>query len=350
MTDNQATQKRFRTLTGLPSGTLHTGTRNSITDVAGVAVGHTTRLEADDIRTGVTAILPHSTSLFRQKVPAAVHTINGFGKAVGFEQIRELGTLETPILLTNTLCVGRVADACISYLLPDHPELWSVNPLVGECNDSYLNAIQKRVITEADVLNAINSASETVIEGCVGAGTGTVCYGFKGGIGTASRLADSYTVGALVQTNFGARQDLRILGVPIGHYIPDDSALDDPGGSVMIILATDAPLTARQLGRLAHRATFGLARTGTICDHGSGDFVVAFSTAYQLAGESQSIERLPDQALTPLFRAVVESVEESIYNALVAAETITGRDGNTLYALPHDHLLHYLKTHQVSAS
>lgn len=333
---------RFRDLTGLTPGHLPAGRRNSITDVAGVRVGHTTRIEGEDIRTGVSAILPHGDNLYEQKVPAAVHTINGFGKATGFEQVRALGTLETPILLTNTLCVGRVADACISHLLPDNPSLWSVNPLVGECNDSFLNAIQKRVITEQDVFSAIEAADEEVVEGCVGAGTGTVCYGFKGGIGTASRMADDYSVGVLVQTNFGIRKDLHIMGVPIGRYTAQADDAEAPGGSIMIIIATDAPLTARQLGRLTGRGAFGLGRTGTICDHGSGDFVVAFSTAYRRGTASNNITLLPDEALTPLFRAVVEGIEEAIYNALVAATTLTGRDGNTLYALPHDRVLHLL--------
>lgn len=321
-------------------GILPTAHFNAITDVAGVRVGHTTLIEGDAIRTGVTAILPHSDNLFVHKVQAAVHTINGFGKATGFEQVRELGTLETPILLTNTLNVGRVADGLVQYMLRDNPALRSVNAVVGECNDSFLNDIQGRVVTADHVFAAIETAQDGAVqEGCVGAGTGTSCYQFKGGIGTASRrIRETYTVGALVQTNFGARPDLMIGGVPVGHHLLDDALPETPAGSVMVVVATDAPLTARQLGRLARRATFGLARTGTICDSGSGDFVIAFSTAY---GQTPSpmLERGGEaDIINDLLRAVVESVEESVYNALVAAETMRGYQGQTLYALPHDRL------------
>ncbi|QPC82339.1 P1 family peptidase [Phototrophicus methaneseepsis] len=317
----------------LSVGTLESGPLNAITDVAGVHVGHKTRIEGDDTRTGVTAILPHTGHLYHDPVTAAVYTINGFGKAVGFEQVRELGILETPILLTNTLSTWRAADALVTYMLRQSPDIWTVNPVVGECNDSYLNDIKARVITPEDAFAALDSASDgPVTEGCVGAGTGTSCYGFKGGIGTSSRVVGEYTVGALLQTNFGSREELRMNGIPVGWHLRDQyKAGKAPGpGSVMIILATDAPLTARQLQRLAKRAAFGLGRTGTACHHGSGDFVIAFSTQ-----RAQTIQ-LDHVIMDPLFSAVVDCVENAVYNALLAATTITGREGNTLYALPHD--------------
>lgn len=324
----------------LQVGTLSSGQFNAITDVEGVLVGHHTVHEGDSIRTGVTAILPHQGNLFTDKVTGAVHTINGFGKACGFEQVRELGTIETPILLTNTLNVGKVADASISYMLQDNPNLGSINPLVGECNDGYLNDIHQRVVTQAHVFSAIESAkSGIVVEGCVGAGTGTSCYGHKGGIGTASRLVEDYTVGVLMQTNFGRRDELQIRGVPIGYHLERGDEPDSGDGSVMIIVATDAPLTSRQLGRLATRAAFGLGRTGTVCHHGSGDFVVAFST-----GDLRTT--IPDhhnKLMNGFFQAVVECVEESVYNALLSAETTQGYQGHTLQALSADTVEQWLR-------
>ncbi len=329
---------RFRDL-GVSVGRLPAGEHNAITDVEGVLVGHHTLHQGESIRTGITAILPHGGNLFRDKVTAAVHTINGFGKACGFEQVRELGTIETPILLTGTLNVGKVADACISYMLQDNPTLRSINPLVGECNDGYLSDNHGRQVEAEHVFAAINNATGgQVIEGCVGAGTGTSCYGFKGGIGTASRKTGDYTVGVLMQTNFGSREELSILGVPIGQHIEAGDTIPDDG-SVMIIIATDAPLTSRQLGRLAHRVSFGLGRTGTSCHHGSGDFVVAFSTG----GLSGVIPDHNNPALNGLFQAVVESVEESVYNALFAAETTQGHRGNHLDALSHKTVERYLR-------
>ncbi|MGJ3240053.1 MAG: P1 family peptidase [Anaerolineae bacterium] len=332
---------RFREF-GVSVGTLPTGTHNAITDVDGVRVGHHTLNIGENIRTGVTAILPHGVNLFTEPVRGAVHTINGFGKACGFEQVRELGKIETPLLLTSTLNVGKVADACIDYMLEANPTLRSVNPIVGECNDGYLSNIHGRHITSAHVRSAIVGAqSSTVAEGCVGAGTGTSCYGLKGGIGTASRRVAQYTLGVLMQTNFGRREELTILGVPIGQHLAQDDVPPPPtgDGSVMIVIATDAPLTARQLGRLSHRVAFGLGRTGTVCHHGSGDFVIAFST-----DRTQSY--IDDEVLpmNGLFQAVVESVEESVYNALCVAETTHGHRGHYLTALPHDTLrrwLHY---------
>lgn len=330
---------RFRDL-GLRIGTLPTGQNNTICDVAGVQVGHSTLIEGAAIRTGVTAILPHEGNLFVERVPAAVHTINGFGKACGFEQVRELGYLETPILLTNTLNVGKAADACIQYTLRQSTAR-SINAVVGECNDGFLNDIQGRHVQAEHVFAAIENASSDCPEGNIGAGTGTSCYGFKGGIGSASRIAGKYTVGALLQTNFGRRDELTILGVPIGQHLSEKPKTGNDG-SVMIVLATDAPLTTRQLERLAHRAAFGLARTGTVCHHGSGDFVIAFSTAYRLSEREELIPLLPDSSLDNLFHAVVETIEESVYNALFAAETLQGRDGNQLEALPNEELIAWL--------
>ncbi|MCA9912900.1 MAG: P1 family peptidase [Anaerolineae bacterium] len=339
---------------GLRVGQFPSGKNNAITDVEGVAVGHMTLIEGSEIRTGVTAVLPHGDDIYAKPLPAAVHTINGFGKATGFEQVRELGALETPIILTNTLSVGMASYALADYMAGQNRGLRSVNPLVGECNDGFLNDIRGQHIQAHHVLMALQRTTPgAVTEGNVGAGTGTSCYGFKGGIGTASRKTpQGYTVGVLMQTNFGARGDLLVLGSPIGQHIPvvpepETPPEESPGedGSIMIVLATDAPLTSRQLGRLARRVSFGLARTGTMCDHGSGDFVVAFSTAYPLHTEAQTITRLPDRGseFNPLFRAVVESVEEAVYNALLAAETLRGHNGHTLHALPQDALLHWLR-------
>lgn len=342
---------------GILPGTLPAGPHNAITDVPGVRVGHTTLIGGEVVRTGVTAIVPHDGNLFLDKVPAAVHTINGFGKACGFEQIRDMGTLETPVLLTNTLNVPRVADALISYMLTHNPRIGrdstgTVNPVVGECNDGIVNDIRARHVGQADVIAAIESASDgPVAEGNVGAGTGTACYQFKGGIGTASRqirMADDvFTLGTLLQTNFGTREELRVMGAPVGQFLQDILMpdMDAGGGSVMTVIATDVPLTTRQLLRLCKRVAFGLGRTGTACHHGSGDFVIAFSTANRSRHYTDSdlsvelIERLIEARwIDRLFTAVVECVEESVYNSLVAAETMTGFRGNTLHSLPHDRL------------
>lgn len=359
---------RLRDLGAAP-GDLPTGAFNAITDVPGVRVGHVTLVSGEGplrpgegpVRTGVTAILPHGGNLYRLKVPAGVRTINGFGKATGFEQIRERGVIETPIILTNTLNVGRAADALVAYMLRQNPDIGitagTVCPVVGECNDGFLNDIQGRHVTEAHVWEAIESASDgPVAEGNVGAGMGTQCFQFKGGIGTASRrvLDGRFTVGALVQSNFGLRGDLLVLGAPIGkHFL--DRCLPEPGpGSIMMVLATDAPFDARQLGRLAMRAAFGLGRVGSIGQDGSGDFVIAFSTAnpwphyvleQQPPDEVQAVTRWAESgpAMDECFKAAVESVEEAILNSMVAAQTLTGRDGNTLHALPLDQLADLLR-------
>jgi D-aminopeptidase len=327
---------------------LSPGLLNAITDVPGVGVGHVT-LHDDQhqppIHTGVTVILPHPGDLFNEKLFAAAHTINGFGKAAGFEQVREMGTLETPIALTNTLCVGRAWDGLASWMLDRHPEIGtndpSVNPVVGECNDGRLNDLRGRHVTASDVLQALaNAKSGPVAEGSVGAGTGMICYGFKGGVGTASRQVGDYVLGGLVVANFGERQQLLIGGVPIGLRLPLTNSEEQPPlpGSVMIVLATNAPLTDRQLGRLARRADLGLARTGSTVSNGSGDFVIAFATAQKIPSLSKApllhLTCLPEPALNPFFQAVVEVVEESVLNALCQADPVMGPGGFFAPALP----------------
>lgn len=329
-------------LPGLPAGPL-----DAITDVPGVAVGQVSLHDdgpaaqgAPPIHTGVTVILPHPGDLFNEKLPAAVHTINGYGKAAGFEQVREMGTLEAPIALTNTLCVGRAWDGLVSWMLARHPEIGasgpSVNPLVGECNDARLNDLRGRHVTAGHVLQALENAhTGPVLEGSVGAGSGMVCYGFKGGVGTASRVAGGFTLGALLVCNFGRREQLTIRGQPVGRLLAKSSAADI--GSVMIILATNAPVSDRQLGRIARRAALGLARTGSTVGSGSGDFVIAFSTAQKIPQRSLGIlrlDQLPDPALDPLFQAAVEAVEESVLNALCQAAPVRGPGGEIFPALP----------------
>lgn len=357
---------RFRELIPIEHH-LPTGQHNSIADVHGVHVGHTTIVQGDGtlqagvgpIRTGVTAILPHTGNIFREKVPAGVYTINGYGKATGFEQIRHLGVIETPICLTSTLNVGKVWDALVSYSIRENSDIGittgTVNPVVGECNDNFLNDGQGRHVQEAHVLQAIDTATVTVDEGCVGAGTGTTCYGFKGGIGTASRqvVDGAYTVGVLMQTNFGRTAELQMLGVPIGQHFVDNPP-HKPDGSVMIVIATDAPLSSRQLERMAKRAAFGLGRTGTVCHNGSGDFAIAFSTKNRRIHDEQNVtsdgQFINEEAhlhtgtvIDSLFRGVVECVEECVYNALTTATTTIGRDGNTYHALPHETLLELMR-------
>jgi D-aminopeptidase len=352
---------RLRDL-GITPGRLPTGTLNMITDVTGVRVGHVTLISGEGrlqegygpIRTGVTAVLPHGGNTFREKVAAGVCSINGFGKATGFEQIRERGTIETPILMTNTLNVGRVSDALVGYMLRENPDIalttGTVNPVVGECNDGFLNDIRGRHVHEAHVWEAIDSAAGGIVaEGNVGAGTGTACFQFKGGIGTASRvvLDGRFTVGALVQSNYGERVEMMIYGVPLGQHLRDEYLPQPGAGSIIMVIATDAPLDGRQLSRLAMRAAFALGRTGTVSHDGSGDFAIAFSTANPSAhyptDPVEMAERFNEsgRAINALFLAVVEAVEEAIWNSVIAAETMTGRDGNTLYALPHDILLEW---------
>jgi D-aminopeptidase len=347
---------------GIRVGVLSPGALNSITDVAGVRVGHTTLIKGDNIRTGVTAILPHGGNLFQEKVPGAVFVGNAFGKLIGSTQVNELGEIETPILLTSTLSTAKVADALISYMLslPGNEDVQSVNPLVGETNDGYLNDIRARPIAPEDVFAALrNAKSAPVEEGTVGAGTGTVAFGFKGGIGTSSRQLPAalggYTVGVLVQTNFGGI--LTIAGSPVGrelgnyylkNYVEGDRQAN---GSVMIVVATDAPLDHRNLSRLAARAMMGLARTGSSGSNGSGDFVIAFSTASDVRihadrKQYQSRTLLSNESMSPLFEAVIEATEEAIYNSMLRAHDISGR-GHTVKALPLKETLEILKKYNV---
>jgi D-aminopeptidase len=338
---------------GIRVGVLETGESNGITDVEGVRVGHFTLIEGKGIRTGVTAILPHGGNIFRQKVPAAIYVGNGFGKLVGTTQVDGLGNIETPILLTATLNVPKVADALIEYMLslPEMEEVRSINPIVGETNDGYLNQIRKRPVEKRHVFEAIRTASTgPVLEGSVGAGTGTSCYGFKGGIGTSSRvLPDAlggFTVGVLVQSNFGGI--LEVNGAPVGkklgrYYLKDVvNAAEDlsADGSCMMVVATDAPLTPRNLKRLAKRAMLGLAATGSPSTNGSGDYVIAFST-------NQSVETVENNRVSPLFQAVKESTQEAIYNSLFMATSLAGRDGNSREAIPLDRVLEILRLHRV---
>lgn len=352
---------------GLVSGILPPGSQNDLCDVPGVLVGHATVVRGEGelipgqgpVRTGVTAILPHGGNLFTEKVPAGLFVLNGFGKATGLAQVAELGTLETPIMLTNTLSAWRVADALVSYMLADNPAIGiqtgTINPVVGECNDGYLNDIQGRHVTEVHVRAALaNATSGPVEQGAVGAGTGVVCFGFKGGIGSASRQVEGYTLGALVQANFGKREDLLIHGVPVGQrlveYPGEEGPEPDqvPPGSVMVVLATDAPLDARQLTRLAKRGALGLALVGGSAANGSGDFVLAFSTqnrvAHQGTDSMESLVLLRDDSpeMSRLFKAAVEAVEEAVLNALFAAGTVHGRDGRTVYGLPTDRVRSWL--------
>ena len=334
---------------GIAPGILAPGTNNAITDVAGVRVGHATIYEGDRFRTGVTAILPHNGNVFRSKVPAAIVVGNGFGKLAGLSQVQELGTLETPVLLTGTLSVPRVADALISYMLglPGNEDVRSINPVVGETNDGRLSDIRARPIQPDHVYAAIRSATTgPVREGVVGAGTGTVAFGFKGGIGTSSRIvgetSENWTVGVLVQTNFGARRSLLINGAPVGARLEEEASRQDTSsgdGSCMIIVATDAPLQHRGLERLGLRALMGMARTGSNFSNGSGDYVIAFSTNTSLrsgpdAGTRQAVRTLPTEDMSPLFQAVIEATEEAIYNSLFMAESVSGFGGRRVEALP----------------
>ncbi|MFP4092640.1 MAG: P1 family peptidase, partial [Cyclobacteriaceae bacterium] len=324
-----------------------------ITDVAGVEVGHFTLISGDSIRTGVTAILPYRGNIFQKKVPAAVYVANGFGKLAGSTQVNELGNLETPIILTNTLSVSQAMQALITHTLtqPGNEEVRSVNALVGETNDGFLNDIRGRHINEAHVLQALADAKGgPVAQGNVGAGTGTRCFGYKGGIGTSSRLLSEqqggYTVGVMVQANFGGV--LQIMGLPVGPLLSKEQK--DADGSCMMVVATDAPLDSRNLERLARRAMLGLARTGGIASNGSGDYVIAFSTAANLripyeAGSALLDQRvLHNDRVTPLFLAAIEATEEAIYNALFAAESMQGHQGR-VEELPEQQVIELLRQH-----
>ncbi len=367
-TTDQSSRPRARDL-GVIVGILPTGKNNSITDVAGVRVGHSTLIKGDNVRTGVTAILPHSGNLFQEKVPAAIFVGNGFGKLMGSTQVEELGEIETPILLTNTLNVPRVADALIEWMLqlPGNENVRSINPVVAETNDGYLNDIRGRHVGRDDVFTAIRAAKEgPVEEGSVGAGTGTVAFGWKGGIGSSSRVIPQslggYTVGAIVQSNYGGV--LTINGAPVGrelgkYYLKEQLegrrvSLDSPienqvsdsaDGSIIMVVATDAPLDARNLKRLAARAMLGLARTGSPSTNGSGDYVIAFSSnnLIRTGAALRNTQTVGNEATSPLFEAVVEATEEAIYNSMFKAMSVTGRDGNRVEALPIEKTLEILK-------
>jgi len=348
---------------GLEIGIFKPGAFNAITDVPGVKVGQVTIVADENIRTGVTAIIPHGGNLFQEKVSAAVVVGNGFGKLIGSTQVNELGELETPIVLTNTLSVWDAAKAVVEYTLsqPGNENVRSVNPVVGETNDGFLNDIRGFHVTKEHVLDALHSAtSGPVAEGSVGAGTGTVCFGWKGGIGTSSRVLTEklgkYTVGVLVQTNFGGI--LQMAGVPLGkelgkYYLKDksrDGVRDSSGdkGSCMIVVALDASVDARQLQRIARRALLALGITGSSMSHGSGDYVIAFSTTKMTKSTRDSLRlelstRLRDEDLSPIFQAVVEATEEAIYNSLLKATTVTGVDGHTVEALPIEKVKEILK-------
>jgi D-aminopeptidase len=346
---------------GVKIGVMSPGKLNAITDVAGVKVGHVTLSEGSSVRTGATAILPHEGNIFQEKVPAAVYVGNGFGKLAGTTQIIELGNIESPIVLTNTLSVSTAMEAVIEYTLnlKGNENVQSVNAVVGETNDGYLNDIRGRNVRKQHVLDAIAQAKSGVVqEGNVGAGTGTVCFGFKGGIGTSSRLlpekSGGYTVGVLVQSNFGGV--LQIDGVPVGEELKQfylsDQLMDKADGSCMIVVATDAPVDARNLERMAKRAIMGLAKTGGIGSNGSGDYVIAFSThsglriKHDSKDRTETISVLRNDAMSPVFLAVIEATEEAIINSLFAAETMTGKDNHSIKALPKDEVIKILKKHQ----
>ncbi len=385
--DGAAQRPRARDI-GLVTGILPPGKLNAITDVAGVRVGQTTLIQGDNVRTGVTAILPHSGNLFQEKVPAAVYVGNGFGKLMGTTQVKELGEIESPILLTGTLNVPRVADAGMDWMLglPGNEQMRSINIVVGETNDGYLNDIRGRHVGKDEVFAALRGAAEgPVQEGVVGAGVGTQAFGFKGGIGTASRVlpqsAGGYTVGVLVQTNFGGV--LTMNGAPVGqelgrYYLKEeldrakaqkqslregeqqeqliaatgsaidlDKVSDKADGSIMMVVATDAPLGTRNLERLAKRAMMGLARTGSPATNGSGDYVIAFSTAAQVRVRGADAIRttlvVGNNGMSPLFLAAVEATEEAIYNSLLRATTVKGMDGHVVEALPVEDTVKILK-------
>jgi len=361
----QQSRPRARDI-GLVVGIFEPGPLNAITDVTGVRVGQVTVAEGDSVRTGVTAIMPHSGNLFRERVPAGFHVANGFGKLLGVTQLRELGELETPILLTCTLCVWKAADAMVEWMLrqPGMESVGSINPVVGETNDGALNSIRSRPVMAEHVLRALESAKTgPVAEGSVGAGAGTVAFGWKGGIGTSSRRLPStlggYTVGVLVQSNFGGI--LTMNGAPVGRELGRYSFqreleqtasvnVDKADGSIMIVVATDAPLDSRNLERLAARAIVGVGRAGSSFSNGSGDYVIAFSTSpdVRITGDStiRGGRTLSNNATSPVFQAVAEATEEAIYNSLLRATTVTG-SGRTIEALPVDRTLEILRKYRV---
>lgn len=338
---------------GIKTGILSPGKWNAITDVEGVKVGQVTLIKGNNIRTGVTAVLPHEGNIYQEKVPAAIYAANGYGKLMGYTQVEELGNIETPIILTNTLSVPTAADAVIDYTLslPGNEEVFSVNAVVGETNDGWLNDIRGRHVKKEHVLEAIKKAkSGPVEEGCVGAGTGTVCYDYKGGIGTASRVLPEsrggYTVGVLVQTNHGGVLQINgyPVGIKLGRYYMKRDVEEREEGSCMIVVATDAPLSSRNLKRLAKRALLGIPRTGGFYSGGSGDYAIAFTTAkglriaHRSRGLTRNVELLENRHMSPLFLAAAEAAEEAILNSLFKATDMEGKDGSKIDALPLDKL------------
>jgi len=359
-----AEQVRARDL-GIKPGILNTGKNNAITDVEGVLVGHVTLIKGESIRTGATAILPHGGNIYQNKVPAAAVIGNGYGKMMGYTQIHELGEIETPIVLTNTLSVPRAADAILDWTLQQNGNetVTSINSVVGETHDAKLNDIRGRHLTPEIIIKAIeNAKTGPVEEGDVGAGKGTSTLGWKGGIGTSSRILPEklggYTVGVLVQSNFGGGI-LQMDGVPVGkelnqYYMQDDVDRDIAEGSIMMVVATDAPLSDRNLERLANRALTGLARTGTSMTNGSGDYVISFSTAESVRrtperrNNNAQFEEIPNRRISPLFQAVAEATEEAIYNSLLMARSVTSKDvrtgeSRTVHELPVDKVREILK-------
>lgn len=345
---------------GIKTGIFKTGEYNVITDVPGVTVGHVTKIEGEDMRTGVTAIIPHQGNIFKYKVPAAIYAGNGFGKLAGVTQVQELGNIETPIVLTNTLNVAEGISGLVEYTLaqPGNEDVRSVNAIVGETNDGGLNNIRARYVTKEDVLQALKTAKGgPVEEGCVGAGVGTVSFGFKAGIGTASRVLPKslggYTVGVLVQSNYGGI--LEIAGVQIGqlleHYSFQKNVMQDVDGSCMMVVITDAPVDARNLERMAKRAMMGLAKTGGIASNGSGDYVIALSVCpSNLINESSATykpELLHNDDMSSLFAATIEATSEALWNALFAAKDTKGYNGKEVKALPVDKVVEYIKAAEV---
>ncbi len=348
-------------------GRCEHGKTNAISDVKNVKVGHVTLIKGEGklipgkgpVRTGVTAIIPHEGNIYKEKLLANFCVLNGYSKPVGLTQVRELGVLETPIVLTNTLSVGVAADALIQYMLEQNDDIGvttgSVNPIVMECNDSYLNDIRGAHVKNEHVVEALKNAHSQFEEGSVGAGTGMSAFEFKGGIGSSSRVVTignyQTTVGALVLSNFGKREDLTISAVPVGMELkdwPGKSESEERRGSIIMVVATDAFLTSRQLGRVARRAGLGLARTGGCAYHGSGDIVLAFSTAQRIPHYQEGLLHLkayPDNELDPLFRATAEAVEEAIINSLLEAETMEGRDNRVRYRLPEEKVLEIMAQH-----
>ncbi len=350
---SQDPTKKLRAVdNGIKVGTMLSGKLNAITDVSGVLVGHKTLITGEKVRTGVTSVLPHEGNLFKEKVPAAIYVFNGFGKLAGYTQVEELGNIESPIILTNTLSVGEAVEATVKYVLniDGNEDVRSVNAIVGETNDGYLNDIRGMHVTEQDIIDAIESAKPgSVEEGSVGAGTGTVAFGLKGGIGTSSRLATignkTYTVGVLVQTNFG--RELIINGIPYTKEVKHEEVKRKEDGSCMIVIATDAPLTTQNLKRLAKRSFIGMGRTTTVMSNGSGDYAIAFSTAYKIPhAPVNQINEIPDlidnNAMTVLFQAVEEATQEAIYNSLFAATTIVGFKGRVVESISADRVKKFL--------